>query len=68
MNNQKPEYFGRINADGDVDLLHTSTGEAVTRLDADVYPVGSSLSARYEHPQGIVLTRADAMRVGIEIE
>jgi len=59
--------FGRINDAGNVAVFHDS-GEAVTRIDANVYPVESHLSARYEHPQGIVLSRADADRLGVEIE
>ena len=61
------DFFGRINQDGNVDVLHID-GAAATRLDASVYPVGSDVSARYEHPAGIVLTRADADKLGIEIE
>ncbi len=37
-------------------------------LDADVFPVGSESGARYEHPEGIEITLADARRIGIEIE
>jgi hypothetical protein len=61
------EFFGR-KADGGVAVLHIADGEAATRLDASVYPVGSELSARYEHPEGIVLSEADAATLGIEIE
>lgn len=60
--------FGRINPDGNVDVLDVETGEAITRLDISVYPVGSQFSARYDHPEGITLTRADAERIGLEIE
>jgi len=62
------DIFGRINNDGNVDILTVSDGEPVTRIDANVYPVDSALSARYEHPAGITLTRADAGKIGIEIE
>lgn len=61
-------FFGRINADGDVNVLHVGDGEFATRLDASVYPVGSDVSARYEHPNGIVLTAEDASKLGIDIE
>lgn len=61
------EFFGRINEEGNVDVLHID-GAAATRLDASVYPIGSDVSARYEHPAGIVLSRTDAERLGIEIE
>ncbi|MDP2322590.1 MAG: hypothetical protein Q8N51_00990 [Gammaproteobacteria bacterium] len=60
--------FGRLNDNGTVRVLYTASGEAVTRLDADVYPVDSTVSARYEHPTGVVLTRADAGRIGLVIE
>ena len=59
--------FYRINDDGNAIILHES-GEMVTRIDANVYPVGSDLSARYEHPEGIVLTVEDAEKLGIEKE
>ena len=62
-----PDIFGRINNDGNVDVLTATDGEPVTRIDADVYPVGSNLSARYEHPTGITLTREDAVKIGVEI-
>ena len=60
--------FGRINAEGNVDILHVEDGYPVTRIDADIYPVGSDLSTRYEHPEGITLTKEDAEALGIEIE
>ena len=62
------EFFGRLNADNNVDVLHVADGAAATRLDASVYPIGAQVSARYEHPEGIVITRDDAARLGIEIE
>lgn len=61
------EFFGRVDSNGNVRVFHSS-GEAATRIDANVYPVGSDLSARYEHPDGIVLTSEDAKRLGIEID
>jgi len=66
--NTTTQMFGRINAAGNVDVLMIADGEAVTRIDANVYPVGSQLSARYEHPDGIVLTAADAKSIGLTIE
>jgi len=53
---------------GNVIVLHIDDGVEATRLDAAVYPVGSKLSARYEHPEGITLTPRDAEKLGIEIE
>ena len=62
------EMLGRINNVGNVDVLYVESGEVVTRIDANVYPVGSELSARYEHAEGIVLSRDDAEKIGLEIE
>ncbi len=61
------QLFGRMDRDGNV-VLEDSDGGIVTRIDADVYPVDSKLSAREEHPEGIVLTRLDAARLGVVLE
>jgi len=66
--NAHSQIFGRINDAGNVDVLMTEDGSPCTRIDENVYPVGSSLSARHEHPDGIVLSSADAKKIGIEIE
>jgi hypothetical protein len=72
--------FGRLDERGNVLVLHVEDGAPVTRLDASVYPVlyivdkdgvrerTADLSARYEYPNGIVLSRDDADHLGIEIE
>ena len=60
--------FYRLNDDGDAVILHAECGSAATRIDANVYPVGSDVSARYEHPGGVVLTVADAESIGIQAE
>lgn len=65
--NQHGEFFGRINEDGNVDVLHAD-GSAATRLDCSVYPIGSDVSTRYEHPAGITISRDDAKRIGLGIE
>lgn len=57
--------FGRINENVTV---FEADGSAATRINANVYPVGSSTSARYEHPNGIELTVADAEKIGLMIE
>lgn len=62
------EVFGRINAEGNVDILFVEDGSPVNRLDADAYPVNSDLSVRYDHAEGIVLTQEDARKIGIDIE
>jgi hypothetical protein len=59
--------FYRINSDGNA-VIFENNGSVAKRIDADVYPVGSDLSARYEHPEGIVLTIADAEKLGIGVE
>ena len=64
----KTKNYGILNGDGNVVVLHTASGEAVTRIDANVYPVGSDLSARYEHPAGIILTVPDANKIGLSYE
>lgn len=66
--NMNTEIFGRVTAEGNVAILVAETGEAVTRLDANVYPIGSDLSARYEHPAGIVLSADDAAKLGVVVE
>lgn len=59
--------FYRLNDEGNAVLFHED-GHVVTRLDADVYPVGSSCSARYGRTGGIVLTVADAQALAIPPE
>ncbi len=59
--------FYRINSDSNA-VIFENDGSVVTRIDANVYPVGSNYSARYEHPEGIVLTVEDAEKLGIEVE
>lgn len=61
------EMFYRVNENGDAVVFHDS-GEVATRIDANVYPVDSDLSARYEHASGIVLTVSDAEEIGIKAE
>lgn len=63
------EVFGRINNEGNVDILYINDGDKVTRLDIDnCYPVNSTLSTRYEHASGIVLTVEQCKALNIEIE
>jgi hypothetical protein len=59
--------FYRINSENNAEILNDD-GTAATRIDVNVYPIGSDLSARYEHPEGIVLTVADAVKTGIAKE
>lgn len=63
------EFFGRIDENGNVAVFHES-GEAATRMDCGLYTVDSdgSKSVRYEHPEGIVISRADAEKISLEIE
>ena len=63
------ELFGRTNENGNVDVFYAVDGTAATQVDADnLYPVGSSLSSRYEHADGIEIMAKDASRIGLEIE
>ena len=63
------EIFGR-NINEGIQILHAEDGYPVTRIPGahTVYPVGSSLSCEWEHPEGIVLSQEDAEKLGIEIE
>ena len=63
----EPEIFGRINGNGNVDLLHWESGEAVTRY-AECWPLNSDLSGSYEHAEGIELSREAAESLEIPIE
>ena len=56
--------FGRVTETGDIAILHVEDGSAVRRIEANIYPVGSTLSTRYEHPEGIILSRQDAELIG----
>lgn len=60
--------FYRLNEEGNAVILDSKTGEAITRIVADVSPVESDFSVRCEHPEGIVLTVADAEKIGIHAE
>jgi hypothetical protein len=60
--------YGQYDDDGNIVLLYESDGTPVTRLDANIYPVGSDLSTRYEHPEGIHITKEDAYKIGLEIK
>lgn len=69
------ELFGRIRPDGNVDVLDAD-GCPATQIPTSmwwnvhptVWPVGSDLGIGYDHPEGIVLTREDAERIGLELE
>jgi hypothetical protein len=69
----KSEIFGRVNREGNVDILWVTDGESVTRFDETlpcIYPIGDSsyMSCYHEHAQGITLTRDDVEKLEIEIE
>ena len=59
-------YFGRM-VNENVAVFEKD-GSAATRIDENIYPVGSSVSTRYEHPAGIVISQEDAEKIGLEIE
>lgn len=64
----KHNAFYRLNPYGDATIHDIDTGDVLTQLDADVYPVGSDESARIEHTGGIILTVGDAELIGIMAE
>lgn len=59
--------FYRTDVNGNA-VIFENDGTATTRIDENVYPVGSDYSARYEHPEGIILTVSDAKKIGIKEE
>ncbi|HAD09090.1 MAG TPA: hypothetical protein DCF62_06390 [Porticoccaceae bacterium] len=61
------QLYGRMNQDGTV-AIEDEDGNLVTRIEADVYPVGSDQTARHEHPEGISLLRVDAAKLGVILE
>lgn len=62
----KLNIFGRLNSNGDINILHVEDGAAVTRItEITVWPVGSDFGSGYEHPEGITVTIADAVRLGL---
>lgn len=62
------KLFARKRTDENYDILFEKDGESVTQLDYNEYPVGSELSVRYEHPEGIVFTAEQVAKNNIEIE
>ena len=66
LKQRRNKMFARKNDDGNYDIFEND-GSAATKIDANVYPVGSSFSARYEHADGIVLTPGDVEKLKIEI-
>ena len=58
--------FARKNVDGNYDIFEND-GSVVTKINANVYPVGSNFSAHYEHANGIALTADDVDKLNIEI-
>ncbi|GAF87481.1 unnamed protein product [marine sediment metagenome] len=64
MNN----IFARKQKNGNYLICNENDGSVVTRIDKSIYPVNSDVSARYEHPAGIELTKCQVMDAGIDIE
>ena len=59
--------FYRLNEKGNAAIFNDA-GTVVTSMAANVYPVGSDVSARYDHPGGIVLSVSDAYAAGVSKE
>jgi len=58
-------YFGRLNKDGNVIVLNMD-GSIASRVNVEgLYPVDSDFSVKYEHPEGIILSLADARILGL---
>lgn len=63
------QVYGELNYYGNVILKDKQFGDAVVRLDANIYPINNNgLSCRYENPAGHIITLADAIANGIEVE
>lgn len=64
------KMFGRVNDEGYVMVHHhDDAGLPVTTLDVDgLWPVGSSLCSRCQHPEGIVISMEQARELGLKIE
>ena len=60
--------YGKLDGDGNVDILYSIDGISVNTLDTTLCPVGSVQSCRYYHAEGIKLSRADAELLGVEVE
>ena len=60
--------YGQLDENNNVTCLCASEGVPVTKLDANIYPVNSNLSAKYEHAQGITITIDNGNKIGIAIE
>ena len=56
--------FYRIDKNGNAVIFEDD--DVCTRIDANIYPIGSAMSARYEHPGGIILSVEDAESLGIK--
>lgn len=64
--------FARKRKDGYYDILAIEDGYPITRLEQGihplVWPINSSVSAYYEHPNGLELSLEDVKKLNIEIE
>jgi len=60
-----------VKIEGGFDVLYIATGEPVTRIDYNrakrVYPIGSEVSAAYEHADGIILDMDGCERLDIYV-
>ncbi len=72
MSSRLNGFFGRYRTRGintEIDVF-TEEGNRATRIIGAswCYPVGSSHSVEYEHPEGITIDRAAACRLRLAIE
>jgi len=59
--------FYRVDKNGDAQIFNND-GSVATRIDENVYPIGSKLGAKYEHVNGIILSVEDAEKIEIMAE
>jgi DNA-binding transcriptional regulator YiaG len=59
-------YFGRLDRNGDVRVLHLG-GNRVTKMSGDARSIAGRPVSE-EHLEGLTLRRSDAERLGVEIE
>ena len=65
------DFYAKLNKNGNYSLLYTEDGRRVTRLDYTcpiVWPVASNAMAYHDHPEGIMVTEADAVKLDVPLE
>ena len=69
MKDHNDEMFYHVSEEGNAEICYCNDGVAVTRIESgNIYPIGAQTSTWYEHPEGIILSIADAKKLGIQSE